>query len=1503
MADRQPKLFVLRVAFFAAFFVQVVFSHVLTSTSIKISASNINTSAVEVRFAGNQTLLSNPSVSGNATSFTIKNLHPGTLYNITALLSSSSWVLTTRPLEPTNITEIIVTGTNVSIKWQFDKQKSGGDLWLIKYKVENADTYKEKNRSLQSIQLILLEDGTKYEVEIWTVANSKTSETFLNTSFVTDPDALSNATVKTNGRNITVIWEKQPSFTYTACLTNVPTCSEKKNISTHTFTDLVAGKSYDLSIIVHAYDKNSSEYNSTIILPPLPPTNVLKHSITTNSANITWSFNKTLSQGSEWLIKYKTDSHPYKNKTSDKQSIELTTLVDGEKYEVKIWTRSNMVYSESPATGSFVTLPEALSEATIISTGKNITVTWSQRNHFTYTICLTNISRCSENQTANTSTFNNLTPGMNYTVSIVVHAYGKNSSAYRNSVVVPPLPPTNVLEHSTTTDSANITWSFNKTLSQGSEWLIQYKTDSHLYKNETSDKQRIELTSLDDGEKYEVKIWTRSNMVYSESPATGSFVTLPEALSEATIISTGKNITVTWSQRKHFTYTICLTDISRCSENQTANTSTFNNLTPGMNYTVSIVVHAYGKNSSAYRDSVVVSPLPPTNVLKHSITTNSANITWSFNKTLSQGSKWLIQYKRDSHPYKNRTSNKQSIELTSLDDGEKYEVKIWTRSYMVYSESPATDSFVTYPKAASNFTIDTKERNIIVTWERRKRFLYTVCLTNIHNCSKKKNTSTYTFTDQVAGKSYNVSIIVHAYDKNSSEYEKTRILPPLPPTNVTKNLTNNKLFMEWYIDSNITVASEWRIEYSTENDTKYLNTSIRNATLNLVSGKEYEIKIWSISLGVMSETFLLTNLYTAPEEVLDIIAKENDSQLTVSWSPPSQSTITRYRIGYSESCSRSQDCLSCKKVKQNTGGSGFKVTRSNDINETSYTFSTKPGCCYHIIIWAFNSVVQGKPTYHKCRTTSYKPPVENKPDNIQLASATTESVTVTLKPNPFKETQGPIINYNIIIATDKSMKHTNKRELPTWKKFKDDGNIKAYQIFWNCSNLYEKSNACSNFHSKSKRSLDEAIKYSIGTENCENAKSFCNGHLMPDTEYYIKVRAYTFDEFSDTDYSPAIKTEKEKMEGYLIAIIVLIILLIIVVIVGIVLYMVRRKKTKPKPVVPTDSPYIMQPTSHPVRATDFESHFTQMSADSDYRFAEEYESVKEVGKHNQTLAAHLTSNRIKNRFVNILPYDFSRVKLTKASDDDDEGSDYINANYIPGFTSRREYIATQGPLSSTRDDFWRMVWEQNVHNIVMLANCIEKHREKCDHYWPDNDETRCYGNIKVEKLNETITSDWTVTEFLMSNPDRVTRHLHHFHFTSWPDFGVPSNPQSIITFVRLVRNKLQNIGPLVIHCSAGVGRTGTFISVDRSLQDLEKNNEVDVLRVVHEMRQHRSFMVQTEEQYIYIHRCILYAIQGDNKDIYENETYMNENIYENTNAGHVNKAFLYDDEGIHVDST
>ncbi|KAH7716570.1 Protein-tyrosine phosphatase [Aphelenchoides avenae] len=290
--------------------------------------------------------------------------------------------------------------------------------------------------------------------------------------------------------------------------------------------------------------------------------------------------------------------------------------------------------------------------------------------------------------------------------------------------------------------------------------------------------------------------------------------------------------------------------------------------------------------------------------------------------------------------------------------------------------------------------------------------------------------------------------------------------------------------------------------------------------------------------------------------------------------------------------------------------------------------------------------------------------------------------------------------------------------------------------------------------------------------------------------------------------------------------------------------------------------------SRAVRICDFPEHVRMMSADSDFRFSEEYEDLRNIGNGQTCIAADCTMNRAKNRFTNILPYDHSRVKLIPT--DDEEGSDYINANYIPGFNSRREFIAAQGPLPSTRDHFWRVVWEQQCPAIVALTKCVEKGRDKCHQYWPDNNQRSVlYGDIEVTLMTECIEyEDFTVREMRLTNfaePNHPARTVLHLHYMAWPDFGVPDHPAGIVRFARLFRSRLPpspNNKPTIVHCSAGVGRSGTFIALDRLVQHIECGRPIDVFGTVYEMRLERCHMVQNEQQYIFIHHCLMYVLEN-----------------------------------------
>ncbi|XP_061663501.1 receptor-type tyrosine-protein phosphatase O [Syngnathoides biaculeatus] len=277
----------------------------------------------------------------------------------------------------------------------------------------------------------------------------------------------------------------------------------------------------------------------------------------------------------------------------------------------------------------------------------------------------------------------------------------------------------------------------------------------------------------------------------------------------------------------------------------------------------------------------------------------------------------------------------------------------------------------------------------------------------------------------------------------------------------------------------------------------------------------------------------------------------------------------------------------------------------------------------------------------------------------------------------------------------------------------------------------------------------------------------------------------------------------------------------------------------------------------PVRLDDFDAYFKEMSKDSAYMFSLQFEELKSVGLDLSHDAADLPVNRPKNRYTNILPYDFSRVRLISMYDD--EGADYINANYIPGYRRPREYIATQGPLPETRNDFWKMVLQQKSPLVVMLTQCNERRRVKCDHYWPFGDEPVTYGEISVEMLSENQSPEWTVRKFRLGYADE-SRDVLHLNYTSWPDHGVPTVNaiESILQFVHIVRQHANRTkDPVVVHCSAGVGRTGTFMALDRLMQHIREHEFADILGMVSEMRSHRLCMVQTEEQYVFIHQCVL----------------------------------------------
>ncbi|KAI2658269.1 Receptor-type tyrosine-protein phosphatase epsilon [Labeo rohita] len=224
---------------------------------------------------------------------------------------------------------------------------------------------------------------------------------------------------------------------------------------------------------------------------------------------------------------------------------------------------------------------------------------------------------------------------------------------------------------------------------------------------------------------------------------------------------------------------------------------------------------------------------------------------------------------------------------------------------------------------------------------------------------------------------------------------------------------------------------------------------------------------------------------------------------------------------------------------------------------------------------------------------------------------------------------------------------------------------------------------------------------------------------------------------------------------------------------------------------------------------------------------------------------NLPANMKKNRVLQIIPYDFNRVILSMKRGQ--EFTDYVNASFIDGYRQKDYYIATQGPLAHTVDDFWRMVWEWKCHSIVMLTELQERDQDKCFQYWPTEDSVT-YGEFTVEIKGDTLCDTFSLRDLLLTyGPEKQTRLVRHFHFHGWPEIGIPAEGKGMIDIIAAVQKQQQH---------AGAGRTGTFIALSNILERVKAEGLLDVFQTVKSLRMQRPHMVQTVEQYDFCYRVV-----------------------------------------------
>ncbi|XP_046546229.1 multiple epidermal growth factor-like domains protein 10 isoform X1 [Haliotis rubra] len=261
------------------------------------------------------------------------------------------------------------------------------------------------------------------------------------------------------------------------------------------------------------------------------------------------------------------------------------------------------------------------------------------------------------------------------------------------------------------------------------------------------------------------------------------------------------------------------------------------------------------------------------------------------------------------------------------------------------------------------------------------------------------------------------------------------------------------------------------------------------------------------------------------------------------------------------------------------------------------------------------------------------------------------------------------------------------------------------------------------------------------------------------------------------------------------------------------------------------------------------------------KFVSEYGRVPRGLLHPHT-AATTPEHRPKNRFKAMYPYDHSRVVLQKTPRD--KHSDYINANYINTYKEKKAFIATQGPMPKTVGDFWRMIWQEETDIIVMLTRLKEGIKVKCEKYWPEEKSPLKLGDLTITNDGVTERPDYCITQITIQHKKlNERRQVMHLHYVTWPDHGVPSSPP-LVRFWKVFRSMAADSkAPVVVHCSAGVGRTGTFIALEALMERARREGVVDVHEFVLKMRADRVSMVQTKEQYLFLHQVVLEALYSD----------------------------------------
>ncbi|XP_051818434.1 receptor-type tyrosine-protein phosphatase beta [Antechinus flavipes] len=1469
-----------------------------------------------------------------AKEFTFTDLVPGRKYvatvtSISGDLRNSTWVEgRTVPAQVTGL-NVFNQGTTNSLFTNWTRAQGDIEFYQVLLIHENVVIKNDSVSSeISSYSFHSLKPGSLYSVVVTTFSGGISSRQMVGEG-QTVPASVSGVTLNNSGRSdyLSISWLPAPGDvdSYSVTLSHgdkiIQSLAIAKSTTECSFSSLTPGRLFNATITTRSGKYENHSFSQERTVPSKIQGLTISNSAMSDHLKVSWLHATGDFDHYVVVITNKNNSVQTKIIPKTENECVFVNLVPGRLYSVTVSTKSGNY--EASERMNKRTIPESVKELVIQNRStEELHVTWVQADgdvdQYEIQLCFNDVKVLPSLHLVNTATeyrFTSLTPGRLYKILVLTISGDAQKSAFIEGLTAPS-PVKNIhVSPNGMTDSLKVNWTPGG--GDVDSYTVTAFRQNHKIDSQTIPKHIHEYTfhKLEAGELYQIVVESVSGSLSNQVETLGRTVPASVQGLYADNAYSSHSLIVNWQGAAGMAerYDILLLNeegalLCNKSEVASAKQHKFEDLIPGKKYKIQILTVSGGLFSARAKTEGRTVPAAVTNLRITENSTSHLAFTW----TISEGElNWynIFLYNPDKTLQERAKVDPgvESCAFQNLMQGRMYKMVIVTHSGELSNESFIFGRTVPAPVNNLKGSNQNMTDSLWFTWSPAPGDLdsYELILYNPNGTQKEnwkaKDLMERHFHNLVPGRKYTLSVVTHSGDLTNTINAESRTAPRPPSTLSFADVANTSLAITWLGPPDWTDYDDFELQWFPRDQLTIFNPysnrkSKGRIVYGLHPGRFYQFSVRTVS-GESWKTYsqpISGTVRTRPDKIQNLHCRpQNSTAIACSWIPPDSDFD-----GYS---------IECRKVDTEE----VEFSRKLDKDKSLLNIMTLvPHKQYRVSIKVHSEGMTSDVVEETTITMIDRPPPP--PPNIRVNKKdvliSKSSINFTFNCSWFSDTNGAVKYFTIVVREadgSDELKPEQRHPLPSYFDYRHNASIHVYQTNYFASKCTESPEINSkSFNIKLGAEMD-----SLGGKCDSDHQKFCDGPLKPHTAYRISIRAFTqlFDEnlkefteplFSDTFFSLPITTESEPLFGVIEGVSAGLFLIGMLVAV-IALFICRQKVShgQDRPIarlsIRRDRPLSVhlnlgqkgnRRTSSPIKVNQFEAHFMKLQADSNYLLSKEYEDLKEVGRNQSCDTALLPENRGKNRYNNILPYDTTRVKLSNV--DDDPCSDYINASYIPGNNFRREYIATQGPLPGTKDDFWKMSWEQNVHNIVMVTQCVEKGRVKCDHYWPADQDSLYYGDLIVQMLSESVLSEWTIREFKICSEEQLdsNRLIRHFHYTVWPDHGVPETTQSLIQFVRTVRdyiNRTPGTGPTIVHCSAGVGRTGTFIALDRILQQLDSKDSVDIYGSVHDLRLHRVHMVQTECQYVYLHQCVRDVLRARKlRSEQENPLFP---IYENVN--------------------